>query len=99
MRNFLYLMAMFNILLIRYVVMRIYVAPGQIDFGEVARRLSKAGLMSMLISGLPCVYGLALYLMAGDLVDFYLLFGLSIIYCMMYFPRYKSWVSLVEEKT
>lgn len=98
-RNFLYLMAMFNILLIRYVIMRIYVAPGNIDFRAVSGRLTKAGIASMLISGLPCVYGLVLFLIAGDLVDFYLLFGLSVIYCMIYFSRYKNWVSLVEEKT
>lgn len=97
-RNFLYLMAMFNILLIRYVVMRIYIAPGDIDFRAVIDRLSRSGTASLLISGLPCVYGLVLFLMAGDLVDFYLLFGLSLIYCMIYFPRYKSWISLVEEK-
>lgn len=98
-RNFLYLMAMFNILLIRYVIMRIYIAPGHIDFRAVVERLSRSGVVSLLISGLPCVYGLVLFLMAGDLVDFYLLFGLSLIYCMIYFPRYKNWVSLVEEKT
>jgi hypothetical protein len=53
----------------------------------------------MLTSGLPCLYGLALFLLTGDLVDFYLIFGLSIIYCMIFFPRYKNWVSVVEEKT
>ena len=97
-RNFLYLTAMFNILLIRYVVMRIYIAPGHIDFRAVYERLTNAGIVSMLISGLPCVYGLVLFLIAGDLVDFYLLFGLSVIYCTIYFPRYKNWVSIMEEK-
>jgi hypothetical protein len=97
-RNFLYLMAMFNILIIRYVVMRIYIAPGDVDFGEVVERLYRAGIVSMLISGLPCVYGLVLFLLAGDIVDFYLLFGLSVIYCMIYFPRFSSWVSTAQEK-
>jgi len=98
-RNFFYLMAMFNILVIRYVVMRIYVAPGSVNFRMIVERLSMASVVSMLISELPCVYGLALFLIAGDLIDFYLLFGLSIIYSMIYFPRYKNWVSIVEEKT
>ncbi|HDH11788.1 MAG TPA: hypothetical protein ENG83_06280 [Nitrospirae bacterium] len=96
-RTFLYLMAMFNLLLIRYVVMRIYIAPGPPGFGTIVKRLSKAGIASMLASGLPCFYGLLLFLSAGDPVDFYLLFGLSVIYGMIYFPRYKSWVSLAEE--
>ena len=97
-RNFFYLMGMFNILLIRYVVMRIYIAPGDIDFQAVVERLSRAGIASMLISALPWVFGLLLFLIAGDLVDFYLLFGLSVIYSMIYFPRFRSWVSLVQEK-
>ena len=97
-RNYFYLMAMFNILVIRYVIMKIYVAPGSVNFSMIVERLSRAGVSSMLISELPSVYGLALFLIAGDLVDFYLLFGLSIIYSMIYFPRYKNWVSLVEEK-
>ncbi|HDH04634.1 MAG TPA: hypothetical protein ENH01_02825 [Nitrospirae bacterium] len=96
-RAFLYLMAMFNILLIRYIVMRIYIAPGANDFETIVKRLSRAGIASMLVSGLPCLYGLLLFLLAGDPVDFYLLFGLSAIYGMIYFPRYKSWVSLAEE--
>lgn len=91
-------MAMFNILLIRYVIMRIYIAPGHIDFEAVVERLSRAGTVSMLISGLPSAYGLVLFLVAGDLVDFYLLFGLSVIYCMIYFPRFSSWVSTAQEK-
>ena len=98
-RNFLYIMTMINILLIRYVVMRIYISPGDIDFTSIVKRLSKAGIASMLTSGLPCLYGLVLYLLSGDLVDFYLLFGFSIIYSMIFFPRYKNWVSIVEEKT
>jgi len=97
-KNFLYLMAMFNILLIRYVVMRIYIAPGHINAETIVRRLWKADLVSMLISALPCVYGLVLFLVTADLIDFYLLFGLSVIYCTIYFPRYKKWVSIMEEK-
>ncbi len=96
-KTFLYLMAMFNILLIRYVVMRIYIAPGPDNFETIVKRLSNADIASMLISELPCFYGLVLFLLAGDLIDFYLLFGLSIIYCTIYFPRYKKWVSIIEE--
>ncbi len=98
-RTFFYLMAMFNILLIRYVIMRIYIAPGSVDFRSVVNRLSKAGIVSMLISELPCIYGLMLFLLAGDHIDFYLLFGLTVIYCAIYFPRHKSWVSVIEENT
>ncbi len=94
---FLYLMAMFNLLLIRYVVMRIYIASGPDNFEMVVNRLYRAGIASMLVSVLPCFYGLVLFLLAGDPVDFYMLFGLSVIYCMIYFPRYKAWVSLAEE--
>ena len=97
-KNFLYLMTMFNILVIRYVIMRIYIAPGDDNFRTIVARLSKAGTASMLTSALPCLYGLLLFLLAGDLVDFYLLFGLTIIYSTIYFPRYKNWVSLIEEK-
>ena len=96
-KNFLYLMAMFNILVIRYVVMRIYVAPGPCDLPSIARKLSIAGISSVLISGLPCIYGLLLFLLTGDAVDFYLLFGLSLIYFMMYFPRYENWISTAED--
>ena len=96
-RNFFYLMAMFNILLIRYVIMRIYIAPGPDNFETVLRRLSRAGIASMLISELPCFYGLVLFLLASDPIDFYLLFSLSVIYCIIYLPRFKNWISLVEE--
>jgi len=97
-RNFLYLMTMFNILLIRYVIMRIYIASGHINTATIVTRLFKADVASMLISELPCLYGLVLFLMAGDLIDFYLLFGFSVIYSTIYFPRYKKWVSIMEEK-
>lgn len=97
-RNFFYLMAMFNILLIRYIIMRIYIAAGDITDETIVKRLSKADIASMLISQLPCLYGLVLFLMAGDLIDFYLLFGFSVIYSMIYFPRYKKWVSIMEEQ-
>ena len=96
-KNFLYLMAMFNILVVRYVVMRIYIAPGPCDLPSIARRLAIAGISSVLLSGLPCLYGLLLFLLTGDAVDFYLLFGLSLIYFIMYFPRYKNWISTAEE--
>jgi hypothetical protein len=96
-KNFLYLMAMFNILVIRYVVMRIYIAPGTRELPAIARRLATAGIASVLLSCLPCVYGLILFLLTGDAMDFYLLFGLSLIYFMMYFPRYKNWVSATED--
>jgi len=96
-RNFFYLMAMFNILLIRYVIMKIYIAPGPNNFEMIIKRLFNANIVSMLISELPCFYGLILFLLASDPIDFYLLFGLSIIYCTIYFPRYKNWVSLLEE--
>jgi hypothetical protein len=96
-KNFLYLMAMFNILVIRYVVMRIYIAPGACDLPSIAGKLSTAGIFSVLISGLPCLYGLILFLLTGDAVDFYLLFGLSLIYFIMYFPRYKNWIATAED--
>jgi len=96
-KNFLYLMAMFNILIIRYVMMRIYIAPGPCDLPSIAGRLATAGISSVLISGLPCLYGLLLFLLTGDAVDFYLLFGLSLIYFIMYFPRYKNWISTAED--
>jgi hypothetical protein len=88
---------MFNILVIRYIVMRIYIAPGTRDLPSVARRLATAGIASVLLSCLPCVYGMILFLLTGEAVDFYLLFGLSLIYFMMYFPRYKKWVSAIED--
>jgi hypothetical protein len=97
-KNFLYLMAMFNLLLIRYVVMRIYIAAGQINTETIVKRLFHADIAAMLISGLPCLYGLVLFLADGDLIDFYLLFGLSVIYCTIYCPRYKKWVVIMEEK-
>ncbi|GBE06601.1 MAG TPA: hypothetical protein ENG80_02165 [Nitrospirae bacterium] len=98
--TFLYLMTMFNILVIRYAVMRIYIAPGPgpDDFKAVVRRLYRADIAAMLLSGLPCIYGLVLFLLAGDHVDFYLLFALTVIYGTIYFPRYTKWVSIVEEK-
>ncbi len=97
--TFLYLMTMFNILVIRYAVMRIYIAPGPDDLKTVVRRLVRADIAAMLLSGLPCIYGLVLFLLAGDHVDFYLLFALTVIYGTIYFPRYTKWVSIVEEKT
>ncbi|MEC4676988.1 MAG: hypothetical protein VST72_08765 [Nitrospirota bacterium] len=96
-KTFLYLMTMFNVMIVRYAVMRIYIAPGPDDFGTIVGRLAKADVVSMIICGLPCLYGLILFLLSGDLVDFYLLFGLSIIYYMIYFPRYKKWVSIIED--
>jgi hypothetical protein len=96
-QTFLYLMAMFNILIIRYVIMRIHLTKDYNDFLDFVRSLSKADFFAMLISGLPCFYGLLLFLLKGDVVDFYLLFGLSNIYLLIYFPRYKNWVSIIEQ--
>lgn len=97
-RNFLYLMTMFNILLVRYAVLKIYTAPGHIDFAAVAGRLYRAAAASMLLSGLPCIYGVVLFLICGDPVDFYLLFGLSVLYGLIFMPRFGNWVSVAEEK-
>ncbi|MEW6602008.1 MAG: hypothetical protein AB1499_13630, partial [Nitrospirota bacterium] len=96
-KNFLYLMAMFNILISRYAVMRIYAAPGHIDIGTVSRRLYRASAVSMLFSGLPVIYGVVLFLICGDPVDFYLLFGLSVLYAVISLPRLKNWVMIAEE--
>ncbi|GEM_PF-6281668 len=96
-QTFLYLSAMFNILLIRYVVMRIYIAPGVADMETILRRLFNADVASMLLSVLPGLYGLILFLLSGDVTDFYMLFGLSVIYCMIYLPRYKKWISIIKE--
>lgn len=60
--------------------------------------LNRAGLVSLALSMAPAVIGFALYLVAGQVRDFYLLAFASLLLLFFYFPRPAAWESILADK-
>jgi len=54
-------------------------------------RLERASLVTMILSEIPGILGLVLFLLFGLNVDFYILLFVSFFLVFMYFPRRQSW--------
>jgi hypothetical protein len=60
--------------------------------------LNRAALVSLALSMAPAVIGFALYLVAGQVRDFYLLAFASLLLLFFYFPRPATWESVLADK-
>lgn len=60
--------------------------------------LNRAALVSLALSMVPAVIGFVLYLVAGQVRDFYLLAFASLLLLFFYFPRPATWESILADK-
>lgn len=57
----------------------------------VARRLTTATALTLLVAGMPALLGLGLFLLGGFRTEFYVALGYSLMVLLIYFPRVGSW--------
>jgi hypothetical protein len=72
-------------------------SPGE-DMAGFGGRLSRAAIVTAALAELPAVLGLALFFLTGSSRDFYSLLFVSLFLEFMYFPRFKVWQDLVQER-
>ena len=72
--------------------------PRQADPEVVVRRLGLAALVSMALGEGPAVMGLALFLLGGFSLDFYMLLIVSLVLEFMYFPRLRNWEDYLKDR-
>ncbi len=61
------------------------------DAKAALHRLQRASLLTLVLSEVPAIAGLVLFLVGGLNIDFYLLLLASILLVFMYFPRRSVW--------
>lgn len=61
------------------------------DDKSAIHRLQKAALVTLVLSELPGILGLVLFLLGGLNIDFYFLLFASLLLVFMYFPRRSGW--------
>jgi hypothetical protein len=61
------------------------------DERTALHRLQRASLLTLVLSEVPAIAGLVLFLIGGLNVDFYLLLLASMLLLFMYFPRRSAW--------
>lgn len=61
------------------------------DERTALHRVQRASLLTLVLSEVPAVAGLVLFLVGGLNIDFYLLLLASILLVFMYFPRRSAW--------
>jgi hypothetical protein len=76
------------ILVLRHSLFRV---PAASDPAAAYRRLQGASFMVLVLGEIPAVLGLALFLIAGDYVDFYALFFASLVLTFINYPRRAAW--------
>jgi len=60
------------------------------------RRLKKMAVLTLAAAEMPALLGLALFLIGGYNVDFYMLMFVSLVLLFMYFPRPRAWEAHLE---
>jgi hypothetical protein len=65
---------------------------------DLVNKLHRTALISVIMSELPALFGLALFLLAGLNLDFYLLLAVSIVALFIFFPRRRAWEEWISEK-
>jgi hypothetical protein len=58
---------------------------------RMARKLLLASILTSVLSEVPALLGMVLYLVAGFYRDFYILLIVSLFLMFMFFPRYRNW--------
>jgi len=69
---------------------RLATGPGQPFYGQ----FMNASVIVYALCETPSIYGLTLFLIAGNRIDFYIFMGMSLVGFAFYFPRYsqfKAW--------
>lgn len=79
------------IVFIRVLRPRLLRIPPQADTKTVLIRLQRAAILTMVLGEIPGILGLALFLLTGHNVDFYVLLFASLLLVFMYFPRRAAW--------
>ena len=64
---------------------------------RLAHKLLQASLLTSVLSEVPALLGVVLYLAAGFYRDFYILLIVSLFLMFMFFPRYRNWTDWVSE--
>ncbi len=86
-----YATAAIGLLLLLLLRPRLFKKKAGEDVGSALLRLQKATLLTMILSEVPALFGLVLFLVGGNAVDFYLLFFASIVLAFIHFPRRGAW--------
>ncbi|MBI5199345.1 MAG: hypothetical protein HZA09_04935 [Nitrospirae bacterium] len=60
------------------------------------QRLITMSIITYALCESVAIYGLVLFFLAGDSLDFYTFMFISLIYFAMYFPRYSQWEGWVK---
>jgi F0F1-type ATP synthase membrane subunit c/vacuolar-type H+-ATPase subunit K len=58
---------------------------------STVERLFQAALVTFALSEAVAVYGLVLFLLTGNALDFYLFMFLSLFYFWFFYPKYQGW--------
>lgn len=65
--------------------------------GSVIRYLVTVNFAAMIFGVFPSSCGTLLYFLFGQMIDFYLLAGLSLVFIALHFPRYTVWELLLRQ--
>jgi len=66
---------------------------------DLLNKLHRTSLILVIMSELPAMFGLILFLIRGLTKDFYLLLGVSVVVLFIFFPRRQAWEQWLVEKT
>ena len=65
--------------------------------GSAVQHFITGAVISYALCESVAIYGLVLFFLGGQALDFYLFMGLSLLFFLVYFPRYATWEALVKE--
>jgi hypothetical protein len=63
-----------------------------------ARRLPAASIMVFALSEGVVIYGLVLFLLAGNANDFFIFMAISLFYFYIFYPKYADWERLLQQE-
>jgi hypothetical protein len=84
-------LAIMTVIVIRVLRPVLLKKSSQEDEKAVFHRLQRASLVTLVLSEVPGILGLILFILGGLNIDFYLLLFASLLLVFMYFPRLSSW--------
>lgn len=58
---------------------------------DLLNKLHRTSLIMVIMSELPALFGLILFLLRGLYRDFYILLGISVVVLFIFFPRRRAW--------
>lgn len=58
---------------------------------DLLNKLHRTSLIIVIMSELPALFGLILFLLRGLYRDFYILLGISVVVLFIFFPRRRAW--------